>query len=76
LTRQFDGSDPPSRDAVARVIADPGAWLFGPDKAALRFSPGAVTLYAAGEYGVDIPYAALKDYLRPEAMAVVGASAK
>jgi len=76
LTHQFDASNPPARQAVARVVVDPHAWLFEPDKASVRFSPGTVTPYAGGEYGVDIPYAALKDYLRPDAAALVGASAK
>lgn len=76
LTHQFDASNPPPREAVARVVADPGAWLFEPDKASVRFSPGTVAPDAGGEYGVDIPYAALKDYLRPDAAALVGARAK
>lgn len=68
LTHQFDqGTDPPARDAVARVVATPAAWLFFPDKAELRFGPGIVANEMAGEYDVDIPYAALKAYLLPNA---------
>jgi len=67
LTRQFGAEPPPRADDVSRVVADPRAWLFTATGAAIHFPVYSVANYSMGEFEVAIPYAALKDYLLPDA---------
>ncbi|HEX4111039.1 MAG TPA: DUF3298 domain-containing protein, partial [Stellaceae bacterium] len=67
LTRQFGAEAPPKQDDVAGVVTDPTAWLFGADAATVHFTVYSIANFSRGEFDVAIPYAALKDYLRPDA---------
>jgi hypothetical protein len=67
LTRQFDAEPPPQQADVAGVIADPRAWLFAADAAIVHFNAYSIADFSKGAFDVAIPYAALKDYLRPDA---------
>jgi uncharacterized protein YecT (DUF1311 family) len=69
LHDEFAGQEAPDpdRSAVERVVADGGNWLWGTDKATVHFTVYAVASFSGGEFDVDIPYDALKPYLRPDA---------
>jgi uncharacterized protein YecT (DUF1311 family) len=57
----------PDRSAVEAVVADGGNWLFAKNHARVHFTEYAVASFADGEFDVDIPYAALKPYLKADA---------
>ena len=59
-------SSEPARDAVDAVVGKSDAWLFGTKSATVHFTVYTVTSFAGGEFDVEIPYAVLKPYLRPD----------
>lgn len=67
LARQFGGEPPPRQDDVAHVVTDPRAWLFTADAAIVHFPVYSIANYSQGAFDVAIPFAALKDYLMPDA---------
>ncbi len=52
---------------IAATVASGGAWLWGKDKAVVIFTLFMNAGMPAAEYEVDIPYAALKPFMRPDA---------
>ena len=66
LHDQLSGEPDPDRSAVASVVADRGNWLFAKDAATVHFTAYAVASFAAGEFGVKIPYETLRPYLKPD----------
>jgi len=66
LHDQLSGEPDPDRSAVASVVADRGNWLFAKDAATVHFTVYAVASFAAGEFGVEIPYETLRPYLKPD----------
>ena len=66
LHDQMSGEPEPDRSAVASVVADRSNWLFTKDAATVHFTVYAVASFAAGEFGVEIPYEKLRPYLRPD----------
>jgi uncharacterized protein YecT (DUF1311 family) len=67
LHDQLSGEPDPDHSAVASVVADHGNWLFAKDGATVHFTVYAVASFAAGEFGVEIPYETLRPYLLPDA---------
>jgi hypothetical protein len=67
LARQFGSDGPPRQDDVAQVVSDPRDWLFSEDAAIVHFPVYSVANYSQGAFDVAIPFAALKDYLMPNA---------
>jgi hypothetical protein len=67
LARQFGSEPPPRQDDVAHIVTDPRAWLFAADGAIVHFPVYSIANYSQGAFDVAIPYAALKEYLMPEA---------
>jgi uncharacterized protein YecT (DUF1311 family) len=63
----------PTLAEVEPVVADPGAWLFQPDHATVHFAVYTVGSFSGGPQEVDLPYAALRPYLRPDAPLPAGA---
>ena len=69
LHEQFSGQEAPDpdRSAVQDVVKDGSNWLLGKDKATVHFSVYTIASFSGGEYDVEIPYAKLKPFLRPDA---------
>ena len=67
LARQFGSEAPPRQDDVARVVSDPRDWLFSADAAIVHFPVYSIANYSQGAFDVAIPFAALKEYLMPDA---------
>jgi uncharacterized protein YecT (DUF1311 family) len=66
LHDQLSGDPDPDRAAVASVVADRGNWLFAKHGATVHFTVYTVASFAAGEFGVEIPYETLRPYLKPD----------
>ena len=61
----FDESTEPAN--LAKLLRDPGRWLFKADGLTIIFNAYDVGPYAAGSYDVDIPYASLRTVMRADA---------
>jgi uncharacterized protein YecT (DUF1311 family) len=61
-----EGEGPSTAD-VEREVANAAAWLFEPGHAVVHFATYTVTSFAGGPQEVEIPYGALRPYLRPDA---------
>ncbi len=53
------------RDAVDAVVGGDN-WLFAKDHARVHFTVYTIASFSGGEFDVDIPYTALRPYLRPD----------
>ena len=68
LKKQFQGQQDsgPDRGDVAKVVAG-GSWLFAKDHAIVHFTVYSITSFSGGEHEVEIPYSALKPYVKADA---------
>ncbi len=76
LHKQFGERDAPDLDdaRVASTVAS-STWLWGADKAIVIFTVDTISGLPGGEFDVDIPFKALKPYMKPDAP-VLGDSAQ
>ena len=64
--REDGPDDTVTEAAVAKVVGNISAWQFGPKSATVFFDFYTIRPYAAGPADVEIPYANLREYLRPD----------
>jgi uncharacterized protein YecT (DUF1311 family) len=69
LHNQFDernATDPDDAE-IAETLSESRNWLWGADQATVIFIFGTIGGLSGGEFDVDIPLAALKPYMKPNA---------
>ena len=69
LHKQFDernATDPDDAE-IAETLAESRNWVWGADQATVIFIFGTIGGLSGGEFDVDIPLAALKPYMKPDA---------
>jgi uncharacterized protein YecT (DUF1311 family) len=69
LHKQFGEREAPDpEDAeIADTLAESRSWVWGADQATVIFIYGTIGGLSGGEFDVDIPLAALKPYMKPDA---------
>jgi hypothetical protein len=69
LHKQFDernATDPDDAE-IAEILAESRNWVWGADQATVIFIFGTIGGLSGGEFDVDIPLAALRPYMKPDA---------